>query len=99
MEEEDLKKLREEREKELQEPEEEQRKQIKGLAREYLTGEARSRLANVRTARPEQASMIEAQIVKLGMSGAINGKLSDDRLKQMLKDLSQKDSDTNIKYR
>ncbi len=97
---EDLEKLREERAKELEGQEkEEQREQVKGLAEQYLTSEARSRLANIRAARPEQASMIEAQIAKIGMAGAINGKISDNRLKQMLKDLSQKDSDTKIKYR
>ncbi len=100
MDEDDLEKLREERAKELQEQEQQdQQEQVKNLAEQHLTSEARSRLANIRAARPQQASMIEAQIAKLGMSGAIQDKIDDSTLKQMLKDLSQKDSDMNIKYR
>ena len=91
--------IREERHEELQEQEEESREEFKKQASQFLTSEAQSRLENVRTARPEQASMIERQIAMIGQSGRVQGKIDDDQLKQMLKDLNDKDSDYSIKYR
>ena len=91
--------IREERHEELQEQEEESKEEFKKQASQYLTSEAQSRLENVRTARPEQASMIERQIAMIGQSGRVKGKIDDSQLKEMLKDLNDKDSDYSIKYR
>jgi len=79
--------------------EEQQKEQAQRLAKQYLTVDAQSRLENVRAARPQQASKIEQQIVQLGMSGQVNGKISDSELKRMLKGLNQKGSDYKMKYR
>ena len=91
--------IREDRHEELQEQEEEPKEEFKRQASQYLTSEAQSRLENVRTARPEQASMIERQIAMIGQSNRVNGKIDDSQLKEMLKDLNDKDSDYSIKYR
>lgn len=91
--------IREQRREEIQEQEESQEEEFKQAAKQYLTSEAQSRLENVRAARPEQASMIERQIAMIGQSGRVQGKIDDSQLKQMLKDLNDKDSDYNIKYR
>ncbi|MEF8880423.1 MAG: DNA-binding protein [Candidatus Nanohaloarchaea archaeon] len=99
---EDIEDLREEKLEELQDQEdqeEERRSQVKEAAKEYLTSEAQSRLENVRTARPEQASSIERQIAQLGMSGRIQGKIDDSELKTMLKKLNEKGSDYKIRHR
>jgi len=91
--------IREDRHEELQEQEEESKEEFKRQASQYLTSEAQSRLENVRTARPKQASMIECQIAMIGQSNRVNGKIDDSQLKEMLKDLNDKDSDYSIKYR
>ncbi len=96
----DIEEIREKRREELQDRKEEsQEEEVKKAAKQYLTPEAQSRLENVRTARPEQASMIERQIAMIGQSGRVQGKITDSQLKSMLKDLNDKDSDYSIKYR
>lgn len=98
---EDIEELRKEKLQEMQEEDErdEQREQIIQAAKQYLTDEAQSRLENIRVARPEQASMVESQIAKLGMTNRIQGEITDEELKKMLKDLNQSGSDYNIKHR
>ena len=99
----DIEDIKEERVEELQQQgeqeEQDQKEQIREAAKEYLTGEAQSRLENVRAARPEQASSIEQQIAQLGMTNRIQGKINDSELKTMLKKLNEKGSDYKIKHR
>lgn len=102
----DIEDIKEERREELQNQaeqrerqEQDQKEEIKEAAKEYLTGEAQSRLENVRAARPEQASSIEHQIAQLGMANRIQGKINDSELKTMLKKLNEKGSDYNIRHR
>lgn len=103
----ELEKLREEKRKELQEQQqdqgeqvEQQRQAVKQKASQYLTDEARSRLGNVRAARPELAQSVEMQIARLGESGRIQ-KVDDDSLKDILRDLQKdkEDSKGNISFR
>ena len=103
----ELERLREEKRKELQEQQqsqedqvEQQRQAIKQKASQYLTDEARSRLGNVRAARPELAQSVEAQIARLGETGHIQ-KVDDDSLKEILRDLQKdkEDSKGNISFR
>ena len=99
-EEKSIEEIRKQKKEQLDQHEEKQQdKQLKEAAKRFLTNEAQSRLENVRTARPEQASMIEQRIAMLGQSQQVNGKIGDDQLKSILKDLNDKDSDYNIKYR
>ena len=102
----DIEDLKEERLKEVKKQQEQQEElendreqQTTQMAREYLSSEAQSRLENVRTARPEQASKLEQRIVQLGMSGRVQGKIGDSQLKELLKGLNQKGSDYSIKHR
>lgn len=104
--EDELEKLKEERKKELDESsrddaEEDRREQVKELASKYLTKEARSRLGNIRAARPDLASSVEMQIARLGKSGQISeGQITDDKLKSILREVQKSsDQDTDIKFR
>ncbi|MHA1775358.1 MAG: DNA-binding protein [Promethearchaeota archaeon] len=58
------------------------------LAR-ILSSEARSRLANIKLARPEFAESLELQLIQAYQSGALRGKtpLSDEFFKGLLKQL------------
>jgi programmed cell death protein 5 len=75
------------------------RKQIKKIASKILTKEARSRLGNLRAAKPEMASQIEAQLVQLHKMGQIKDKITDEQLKQLLKKIQSSDEDRDIKFR
>lgn len=110
MDEEELEKLREEKLKEMQQEEgqserdqeESQRQQIKQMASKYLTAEARSRLGNIRAAKPEMASQIETQIARLGEMGQISEEeITDNRLKQMLREIQtdKEENSSDIKHR
>ncbi len=99
--EDELEELRQERASELEESEDaaqEQREQLKQKAAQYLTGEARSRLGNIRAAKPELASAIETQVARLGDMGQVE-KVDDDQLKKILKELQGSTEDTNIRFR
>lgn len=84
----------------MQEQQEEQmRQQLKQIASQILTKDAQSRLGNIRTAKPDLASQIELQLVQLHRAGQIQNKITDDQLKQMLKQLQEATGDErDIKY-
>lgn len=54
---------------------------------QILTPEARSRLANLRLTRPEMVEQIELQLIQLAQMGRVKSKITDDQLKQLLKNL------------
>lgn len=103
---EELEKLKEERMEEMEgsesreEAAEDQREQVKKLAAKYLTRDARSRMGNIRTAKPELASSVEMQIARLGRMGKVGeDDITDDRLKDILRKVQKSDEDTDIKFR
>jgi len=87
--------LQEERVKEAQ------RRQIELQRRSILMGvltpDARSRLANIKIAKPEYASQIENLLIQLAQSGQIKQKITDLQLKQILKKISQKKREFRIR--
>ncbi|MCJ7450450.1 MAG: DNA-binding protein [Candidatus Nanohaloarchaeota archaeon QJJ-9] len=78
--------------------EENYRKQLKQIASQILTKEARSRLGNIRAAKPDLASSIEMQLVQLHKAGQIRDKITDEQLKDLLKKLQEGKKDIDIKY-
>ncbi len=83
----------------MQEMKEQQmRQQLKQIASQILTKEARSRLGNVRAAKPDLASKIELQLVQLHKAGQIRDKITDEQLKQLLKKIQESKDSTEIKY-
>ena len=65
--------------------------QKQAIMAKILTSEARSRLANIRMARPEFAEQIEIQLIQLAQGGALRGKIpiSDELFKNILVQLQQ----------
>ena len=80
---------------------EEQRRQInaqkKSILMEILTPEARGRLTNVKLARPEYAGQIENLLIQLAQSGQLKQKITDPQLKEILRKLSMKKKEINIR--
>ena len=79
---------------------EEARRQLETQKRQamlqILTPEARSRLANLRLTRPDMVDQIEIQLIQLAQMGRIKSKITDDQLKELLKNLAGKKRDINI---
>lgn len=78
---------------------EELEKQKKQLLRKILTSEARSRLANLRMARPEFTERVELQLIQIARTGRIDLPINDDQLQRILKKLQQNKKSINIERR
>ncbi|MFB6217199.1 MAG: DNA-binding protein [Candidatus Aenigmatarchaeota archaeon] len=110
MDEDELEKLREQKKQEIQGSEasqedyeeqvENQKQQIWSQAAQYMTSEAKSRLANVKVANEELAYAVAQQVYRLGNAGQIDT-VDDDRMKKILKSLQEEkeNSESNIKFR
>ena len=62
-----------------------QKKQILG---QILTPEARNRLANLRLTKPELVNQIELQLIQSAQAGSLRGKVTDEQLKVLLKQIA-----------
>lgn len=60
------------------------------LLRSFLSRKARERLARIKMAKPKLGQLIEKQVLLLGQRGAIKGRLSDEKLKELLKKINQR---------
>lgn len=74
-------------------------KQKKQLLRQILTTEARSRLSNLRMAKPQFTERIELQLIQLARSGRLDLPITDEQLKNLLKKLQSDKKSINIKRR
>ena len=109
----DIEELRRKRMQELQQQaaaqqttsyeQEQARQQLEAQKRQVmvqiLTPEARSRLANLRLTRPEMVEQLELQLIQLAQAGRVNAKITDEQLKQLLKNLSGQKREINITRR
>jgi programmed cell death protein 5 len=64
--------------------------QKKLAMQQILTPEARSRLANIRAAKPEFAEQIELQLIQLAQSGRVTSQITDAQLREILKRLQER---------
>lgn len=106
----DIEELRRKRMQELQQQaaaqqavsqeQEQAQKQLEAQKRQammqILTPEARGRLANIRLTRPEMVDQIELQLIQLAQMGRVKSKITDDQLKQLLKNLAGQKREINI---
>ena len=60
--------------------------QKKNALRQILSSEARQRLANLRLTKAELVNAIEMQLIQMAQSGRIQIPVSDDTLKQILRE-------------
>ena len=62
-----------------------QKKQILG---QIMTPEARQRLANLKLTKPELVNSIELQLIQSAQAGSLRGKVTDDQLKVLLRQIA-----------
>lgn len=60
------------------------------LLRRILTPEARERLANLRLVKPELVESLEDQLIMLAQSGRIKIPITDEELKEILYQISER---------
>jgi len=108
---EELEKLREEKMEQLQDQQEgvdeeameAQREQMeaqkKALLRQHLTDGARKRLNTVKMSKPEFGEQVEQQVIALAKSGRIQGKVDEEKMKQLLKELQPDQQSFDIRRR
>ena len=70
--------------------------QIKIIISQILTPQARERLGNIRTARPEFARQIEVFLIQLAQGGKLPSQVTDEQLKEILGKLQKKKRETKI---
>ncbi len=73
--------------------------QKKAMLRKHLTDGARQRLNSVRMSKPDFADQVERQILALAQSGRVNGKIDEEKMKQLLKELKPDSKSFNIRRR
>lgn len=108
-----LEKLRQERLEELQEQEggtaqsdeateqaqQQAEAQKQALLRKFLTDGARKRLNSVRMSKPDFAEQVEQQLLGLAQSGRIQGKIDEEKMKELLQQLTPESKSFDIKRR
>lgn len=73
--------------------------QKKAVLRKHLTDDARKRLNTVKMSKPQFGEQVERQVVSLARSGRIQGKIDDDKMKQLLKELKPDSQSFDIQRR
>jgi programmed cell death protein 5 len=61
-----------------------------------MTPEARSRLANLKLTKPELVQQIEIQLIQSAQAGSLRGKVTDEQLKVLLRQLASQKRDIHI---
>lgn len=62
--------------------------QKKQIIAQIMTTEARNRLANLRLTKPELVNQIELQLIQSAQAGSLRGKVTDDQLKVLLRQIA-----------
>ena len=73
--------------------------QKQALLRQFLTDEARKRLNTVKMSKPQFGEQVERQVVALAQSGRLQGKIDDEKMKQLLNELKPDRKSFDIKRR
>lgn len=73
--------------------------QRKAVLRQNLTDGARQRLNTVKMSKPDVGQRVEQQIVALAQSGRIQGKIDEEKMKLLLKEMTPDSKSFDIRRR
>ena len=73
--------------------------QRKAILRQHLTDGARKRLNTVKMSKPDVGEQVEQQIVALAQSGRIGDQIDEEKMKQLLSELTPDSKSFDIKRR
>jgi len=73
--------------------------QKQSILRQILTPEARDRLANIKLANPEQANVVEMQLIQIAQSGRLQSVITDAMLRDILQKIVPQQREIKIERR
>jgi programmed cell death protein 5 len=73
--------------------------QKKAVLRQNLTDGARKRLNTVKMSKPEAGEQVEQQVIALAQSGRLQGKIDEDQMKELLRELTPDSKSFDIRRR
>jgi len=73
--------------------------QKKAILRQNLTDGARKRLNTVKMSKPEAGEQVEQQVIALAQSGRLQGKIDEDQMKELLRELTPDSKSFDIRRR
>lgn len=73
--------------------------QKQALLRQHLTDGARKRLNTVKMSKPEVGEQVERQVVALAQSGRIRDTIDEQKMKQLLQEITPDSKSFDIKRR
>jgi len=73
--------------------------QKKAMLRKALTDGARKRLNTVQMSKPQFGEQVEQQIVALAQSGRLNGKIDEEKMKELLQEMKPDSKSFDIQRR
>ncbi|ADD05093.1 putative DNA-binding protein [Natrialba magadii ATCC 43099] len=73
--------------------------QKKAVLRQHLTDDARKRLNTVKMSKPQFGEQVERQVISLARSGRLQGKIDDEKMKQLLQELKPDSKSFDIQRR
>ncbi len=73
--------------------------QKKAVLRQALTDGARKRLNTVQMSKPEFGEQVEQQIVALAQSGRLQGKIDEEKMKELLQEMKPESKSFDIQRR
>ncbi len=79
-----------------QQAQQEFEKQKKQILYQIMTAEARNRLANLKLTKPDLVNQIELQLIQSSQTGSLRGKITDEQLKVLLKQISGQKKEIKI---
>jgi len=99
-----MEKLREQRQGNAQEEAMEAQREAaeqkkKAILRQHLTDGARKRLNSVKMSKPDFGERVEQQVVALAQSGRIQDQIDEEKMKQLLKELTPDSKSFDIRRR
>lgn len=62
--------------------------QKKQIIAQIMTSEARNRLSNLKLTKPELVNQIELQLIQSAQAGSLRGKVTDEQLKVLLRQIA-----------
>ena len=62
--------------------------QKKQILAQIMTSEARNRLANLKLTKPELVNNIEIQLIQSAQAGSLRGKVTDEQIKVLLRQIA-----------
>merc|ERR1712154_751081 len=75
-----------------QQREEQMKEQRRVILKAILSPEARQRLSNLKMVKEDRAFQVENMLIQQSQSGMINGKVSENHVKMILDQLSEKEA-------